>query len=69
MQLLTIAEQTHHVGDSQCPSCLEEYPEPCVCGGLVHASAGEEPDMDGSPVPATQCDQCGRSEEELAEAR
>jgi hypothetical protein len=67
MPLLTIAEVVHHVADPTCPGCYEEYPEPCRCGGLVHASATEDQDEDGNPVLITQCDQCGRSEDELAE--
>ena len=67
MPRLTIAEVTHHTADPECPSCYAEYPEPCRCGGLVHATAGEEQDPDGNPVLTTECDQCGRSEDELAE--
>jgi hypothetical protein len=69
MTLFTIAEVAHHVADPECPACYEDYPEPCRCGGLVHATAGEDEDADGNPVLTTECDQCGRSEEELAEAR
>jgi len=68
MRLCTIADVAHHIADSQCPSCYDEYPERCVCGGLVHATAGEEQDENGCPVLTTECDQCGRSEDELAEA-
>ena len=34
-------ETTHIKGDARCPECLEEYPEPCSCDGLIHAAAGE----------------------------
>lgn len=57
-------ETTHVVGDAKCPECLEEYPEPCPCGGLIDAASGEE-DTGGTDWPATRCDHCGRSEEEL----
>jgi hypothetical protein len=33
-------ELNHHIGDAQCPECWEEYPEPCRCGGLMHATGG-----------------------------
>ncbi len=57
-------ETTHIKGDARCPGCLEDYPESCPCGGLIHAAAGE-PDEGGSDWPLTRCDQCGRSREEL----
>jgi hypothetical protein len=64
-QLFAIGDETTHViGDPQCPECLEEYPEPCPCGGLIHAASGEA-DTAGTDWPATRCDKCGRSEEEL----
>jgi len=64
-KLFTIGEETTHVvGDPACPECLEEYPEQCSCGGLIHAALGE-PDADGAEWPVTRCDACGRSEEEL----
>jgi hypothetical protein len=64
MKFLTVGtDANHHVGDSQCPVCWEQYPEPCHCGGLMHAAGGEEQGADGSVVLITQCDQCGRSED------
>jgi len=64
-QLFTIGDEpTHVIGDAKCPECQEEYPEPCPCGGLIHAASGEE-DQGGTEWPTTRCDQCGRSEEEL----
>jgi len=66
MALLAVGEEVNHrVGDAQCPECWEEYPEPCTCGGLVHAAGGPEEDEDGNVVLTTLCDQCGRSEEQL----
>jgi len=65
MTLFSVGEEAnHHGGDPACPECWEEYPEPCPCGGLIHAAAGEE-DEEGNVVLATLCDQCGRTEEEL----
>jgi hypothetical protein len=58
-------EGNHRVGEHTCPGCLESYPEPCRCGGLVHAAATGNEDADGNPVVATRCDVCGRSEEQL----
>lgn len=52
-------------GDAQCQECLEGYPEPCPCGGLIHAAAGEA-DETGTDWPLTRCDRCGRAEEELS---
>ena len=64
-ELFAIGDETAHVvGDAQCPQCLEGYPEPCPCGGLIHAASGEQ-DTGGTDWPATRCDHCGRSEEEL----
>jgi hypothetical protein len=57
----------HRVGDHACPSCEEDYPEPCPCGGLVHAADTSDEDADGNPVLATACDVCGRSEDQLGE--
>jgi hypothetical protein len=63
--LLAIGDETTHViGDGNCPECLDEYPEACPCGGLMHAARGET-DADGTEWPVTRCDQCGRSEEDL----
>jgi hypothetical protein len=60
-------EVNHRVGDHACPACQESYPEPCRCGGLVHAASTGEEDADGNPVLVTGCDVCGRSEDQLDE--
>ena len=66
MTLFTVGEVVnHHRGDQQCPECSEDYPEPCRCGGLMHASDTAEADPDGNLLRVTLCDQCGRSEDEL----
>jgi hypothetical protein len=63
--LFSIGDETMHVvGDRRCPECLEEYPEVCPCGGLIHAARGEA-DAEDTEWPVTRCDRCGRSEEEL----
>ena len=68
MALFTVGEEVNHqVGDPQCPECWEEYPEPCRCGGLMHAAASAEEDADGNVLLVTSCDQCGRSEDQLDE--
>lgn len=68
MRHFAVGEQdSHHVGDAECSECWEEYPEVCVCGGLVHAEATGQEDEDGNVWVETRCDQCGRSEEEVAE--
>jgi hypothetical protein len=61
------AEVNHRVGDHTCPSCEENYPEPCRCGGLVHAVATGDEDADGNPVLVTACDACGLSEDQLGD--
>ena len=69
MERFAIGEDAgHRVGDARCPACASEFPEPCGCGGLMHAATGEEEDLDGNAVVSTRCDQCGRSDEDLAEA-
>lgn len=69
MQLFVLGEEVgHRVGDHDCGVCAEEYPEPCVCGGLMHATESSETDADGNLVLVTGCDVCGRSEDEAAEA-
>jgi hypothetical protein len=69
MRLFAVADELdHHVADGQCPACWEAYPSSCRCGGLIHASAeGGDVDLDGNPVLATRCDQCGRTEDQLDE--
>lgn len=68
MALFTVGEAVnHHVGDQQCPECSEEYPEPCRCGGLMHAAASAEEDPEGNVLLVTLCDHCGRSEDQLDE--
>lgn len=65
-RLFTLDDEIHHKGDPACPACSEDYPEPCPCGGLIHASgpaAEETPDI----VLITRCDECGRSREDLEE--
>jgi hypothetical protein len=69
MKLFEVGEVVNHrIGDAQCPECSEDYPEPCRCGGLMHASETAEEDPDGNIVLVTLCDQCGRNEDQLAEA-
>jgi hypothetical protein len=69
MTLFTVGEVVNHRrGDAQCPECSEEYPEPCRCGGLMHASDSAEEDPDGNLLPVTLCDRCGRNEDQLEPA-
>jgi hypothetical protein len=66
MMLITVGEvANHHSGDRQCGECLEDYPEPCPCGGLMHASDSAEQDADGNLLVVTLCDRCGRTEDQL----
>jgi hypothetical protein len=68
MKLFTVGEEADHwVGDPGCRKCWEEYPEPCRCGGLMHAAGGGEEDLDSNIVLTTRCDTCGRSKDQLDE--
>ena len=66
MALFTVGEAaTHEMGHRDCPECWENYPEPCRCGGLMHAAGTAEEDADGNAVLVTRCDRCGRNEDDL----
>jgi hypothetical protein len=60
------SDPDHVIADHGCPACAESYPEPCRCGGLIHAAAGEL-DVEGNLALVTACDVCGRSEDQLDE--
>jgi hypothetical protein len=60
-------EMNHLVGDHASPACEENYPAPCRCRGLMHASATGDEDADGNLILVTGCDVCGRSEDQLDE--
>ena len=63
-RVFSVGEETTHVADDPaCPECVDGYPERCGCGGLIHAAVGEM-DVDGTEVPLTRCDRCGRSHEQ-----
>jgi len=59
--LFTLDDNVHHVGDLECPGCVEGYPDPCACGGLMHASDALI-DADSDIALTTQCDRCHRAE-------
>jgi hypothetical protein len=68
MQVFAIDEDAiHRVGDGGCPECLEDYPEPCGCGGLIHAEAGGPEDEDGNVWLRTRCGRCRRSTDDVDE--
>jgi hypothetical protein len=68
MELFAVDEEAiHHVGDARCPECIEEYPETCACGGLIHAESRGLEDEDGNPWVQTRCDQCRRAQEDVEE--
>ena len=60
---LMLGDEVHTIGDPQCPMCVEEYPEPCECGGLIHGTPQD--DGENEVIVVTRCDACGRSEEDL----
>jgi len=51
----------HLIGDKECKECWSGYPKKCECGGLIHASFGDE-DCDENYWLYTKCDKCGESE-------
>ena len=66
MPLFIVGEKTpHDVANARCPGCLDGYPEPCRCGGLMHAANGANEDPDGNALVLTRCDRCGRDEDDL----
>lgn len=68
MKLFTVGNEVdHRAGDRGCPECVEGYPEPCRCGGWMHAADTGEEDADGNATLVTACDACGRSEDMLDE--
>jgi hypothetical protein len=49
-ELFTLGADDHHaVADPGCPACPEGYPEPCPCGGRMHAATGDA-DIEGTPA-------------------
>ena len=61
-----IEDEVHAVDDVECPACPAQYPEPCPCGGLMHAS-GETAEQ-SETILVTRCDHCGRSMDDGGEA-
>ncbi|MFH0976819.1 MAG: hypothetical protein V1874_13625 [Spirochaetota bacterium] len=35
-------EDNHEIGNTNCSKCWNGYPIKCDCGGLIHASFGDE---------------------------
>lgn len=68
MQLFAVDQDViHRVGDGACPGCLEDYPESCGCGGMMHAEAAGPADEDGNAWIRTRCDRCRRSADDVDE--
>ena len=68
MKLFLLGEEVNHrSGDGECPECYEGYPQPCRCGGLMHAASTGEEDADGNILLVIACDECGRSDDMLDE--
>lgn len=66
MALFKVGEVVNHgIDDHGCPECADDYPEPCRCGGLMHATESAEVDVEGNVMLVTCCDRCGRSDEQL----
>lgn len=60
-----VLDGTEHVMDAtgECDACWKGYPRPCECGGLVHASFGDE-DYDGDYWLYKLCSLCGDQHDE-----
>lgn len=61
VMLLGDGQDRHAVGAEDCAACWRGYPEVCDCGGLIHASYGDE-SASGDYWLYTRCDRCGESE-------
>jgi hypothetical protein len=48
----------HLKGSIECDTCWSGYPKRCTCGGLVHASFGDE-NADCDYWLYERCDMCG----------
>jgi len=59
-----IDHNNHFTGDKKCSGCWGNYPEPCKCGGLIHAEFGDE-NYDGDYWLYYRCDKCGEDYEEI----
>lgn len=58
-----LGDAEHETGDGACFECWVNWPRPCVCGGLIHASFGDE-NYDGDYWLLYGCDRCGSDYEE-----
>lgn len=47
----------HEIGNPKCTQCWSGYPRPCACGGLIHATFGDE--MYEGYWLYYRCDMCG----------
>jgi len=57
----------HIIGDERCQECWRDYPKKCKCGGLIHASFGDE-DEDCEYWLYEMCDKCGENYNPLCES-
>lgn len=48
------SKDKHYIGDIYCEKCYGNYPQRCVCSGLIH----REGDGGGGYSFDYQCDQC-----------
>lgn len=58
---LIIDGSPHVRGSKSCGYCWPNFPEPCKCGGLIHASFGDEND-DCEYWLYYRCDKCDSTE-------
>lgn len=61
----------HDKNDTRCIACSQggpDYPHPCACGGLLHASWASDDRInavpDGLPLDL-ECDRCGQQSERI----
>lgn len=63
MPVIEINGFEHEIGDTDCKECWSGYPKPCRCGGLIHATFGDE-NYDMDYWLYYKCDKCGSTNPE-----
>jgi len=55
--------EEHEIGNMECDTCWGGYPKQCECGGLIHATFGDE-NSDCDYWLYYECDKCGSTDED-----
>lgn len=53
--------EIHEIGNNECSTCWKGYPRKHECGGLIHATFGDE-NSDGDYWLYYKCDKCGETD-------